>query len=189
MKDQWEVSMLLNIDDFFRWVSSMFRHNSRECYAFVPTWYVFQNSVAAEIWFFHSQPFTKNRFHLFTVAACIGQITSFNPSVVQNHFSNRVNFTSAFDVLVWPIGLSSWMTRLRFGNSLHCFLTCCTLIRRSPYISVIFMGKHHLYTGKGPSFQYCPYTSTYHRKSIWVNYSCETSCIVDLLQVLFPTYK
>jgi len=182
--------MLLNIYDFFRWVSNIFWHNSREYCAFVLTWYKLQNSVAAEIWFFHSQPFTKNRFHLFTVVACSWQITSFNPSVVQNHFSTRVNFTSALDVLVWPIGLSSWMSRLQFRNSLHCFLTCFTLIRRSPYISVncggLFMGKCVSYTGKGRRCQYCPYTSTYHRKSIWVNYSCETSYIVGLLQVVFP---
>jgi len=78
---------------------------------------------------------------------------------------------------------------IKFWNSLHCFLTCCTLIRWSPYISVNFMGKYLSYIGKGPSCQYCPYTSTCHRKSIWVNYSCETSYIADLLWILFQTHK
>jgi len=193
MKDQWEVSRLLNIEGFFHGVNNTFWHNSREYYAFVLTSYVFKSSVAAEIWFFLSQPFTKNTFHLFTVVTCSGQITSFNPSVVQNHFSPRVDLTSFLDVLGWPVGLSTWMSRLQFWNSLYYFLTYCTLIRRSPYISVRwgrhFMGKCVSYTGKGRSCQYCPFTSTYQWESIWVNYSCETAYIVGLLQVLFPADK
>ena len=124
----------------FHWVNNAFWHNSREYCAFVPTWCVFESSVAVEIWFFLSQPFTKNTFYLFTVVACSGQITSFNPSFVHNHFSTRVDLTSVLDVLGWPVGLSTWMSRLQFWNSLYYFLTYCILIGRSPYISVRWGG-------------------------------------------------
>jgi len=61
------------------------------------------------------------------------------PSGTQNQFCTHATFTSAPDVLAWPVPTtqpSAQMSIWPFSKSLHHFLSCCILIKPSSCTSI-----------------------------------------------------